>query len=564
MAQAIALIITDTGRTRLGLPSRLDESLVGTSVLEHTVRRAAQVKSVAGIVLVHPAGQDPAPLLGGRNFDKPVSLYADDGGLSDELTAMRAAARKWALGAWRGGLGGAGCFDELLPAGPMAAAMDEHKAESALILGGDWPAVDPLYCQQVLEQHLSNPDAMAFTFTQAPPGLGGAAVGRKLVGELADKRGMFGQILSYNPTAPQADPIGRDVCIAIDAPVRSCARRFIYDTQCSAAMIDAVADQLGRKFASATAAQIVEALGQVEVETQGVEALRQLPQQIALELTAQRPASGPILPQQYVDFDRQPIELELALRIVEQLGVDGDTVLTLGGLGDALLYEHWRQVVDAAHAAGVLGIAIETDLLVDGPVLADLVDSPVDVVSVRLNADTARLYQQVMGQDQFAQVARNLQWLLQQRFGAQDSESGHIGQGDGRDGLPWVVPRLVKTDQTLDDMESFFDRWVHFAGSAVIEPATTGCGLMPALSPLPMAPPRRMGCRQIEHRMTIHSDGRVAQCDQDWLGRSPGGDAASTPLAEIWQSMTGLRREHRHGRGEQLALCGSCDQWHRP
>ena len=564
MAQAIALIITDTQQTRLGLLSHLDKSVAGSSVLEHTVQRTAQVKSVGGIVLVHPAGQDPTPLLGGRKFDKPVSSHADHGGLADELTAMRRAARKWAMGAWRGGLGGASCFDELLPAGPMAAAMDEHKAESALIVGGDWPAVDPVYCQQVLEQHLPNPDAMAFTFTQAPPGLGGAAVGRKLVGELADKRGMFGQIISYNPTAPQADPIGRDVCIPIDAPVRSCARRFIYDTHRSAAMIDTVADQLGSKFASATAAQFVEALGQVEAEAQGTEVFGQLPQQVTLELTTQRSASGPILPQQYVDFKRQPIELELAMRIVEQLGVDGDTVLTLGGLGDALLHEHWRQVVDAAHGAGVLGIAIETDLLVSKPVLQELVDAPVDVVSVRLNADTAKLYQQVMGQDQFAQVTKNLQWLLQQRFGVQNAETGHCGQGAGEAGLPWVVPRMVKTNQTLDDMESFFDRWVHFAGSAVIEPATTGCGLMPAFSPLAMAPPRRVGCRQIERRMTIHSDGRVAQCDQDWLGRAPGGDAAVTPLAEIWQLMSGLRREHRHGRGEQLALCSSCDEWHRP
>jgi hypothetical protein len=533
-------------------------------VLEHTLARIARVSAVRAMVLVHPAAQDPMTLLGATRFGKPLAGHADPGNLTDAHHPMRIAARKWSLSAWRGGLAGAGCYDELLPAAPLVDAMKRHKAESALLVGADWPLVDPDLCQRVLEQHLSNPQAMAFTFSQAPPGLAGVAVGAPLLEQIAARQGLFGQMLSYNPRTPQADPIGRDVCVQIDAAVRSCNRRFIYDTDRSAAMIDAIADRLGNRLSSADAGAVADATHQVEADRPG--GFGRLPQQITIELTPQRAVAGPITPQQYVQFDREPMALDTALHIIEQLGADGDTAVTLGGLGDALLHENWLDIVEAAHRAGVFGLAVATDLLVDQGTLEKLLVAPLDVVSARVNADTARVYEAVMGDDRFKQVTDNLQWLLAERADREQVEPAGDGENRARRpaALPWIVPHLVKTDQTLGDMETFFDRWLYFAGQAVIEPATTGCGLMPAQSPVAMAPPKRRPCLQIDRRLTILSDGRVAQCDQDWLGRGCAGDAAVTPLAEIWQSMNELRRSHRDERWGELALCGCCDQWHRP
>jgi len=113
----IALIPTDLQATRLGLRARLDDVLGDANVLEHTVRRAARVKRVEKIVLVHPAGQDPLSLI---DQDKlklgiPVEAHTDTNGLRDGMTGRWASARKWAQPNWRGGLGGATCYDELLP-----------------------------------------------------------------------------------------------------------------------------------------------------------------------------------------------------------------------------------------------------------------------------------------------------------------------------------------------------------------------------------------------------------------------------------------------------------------
>ena len=87
---------------------------------------------------------------------------------------------------------------------------------------------------------------------------------------------------------------------------------------------------------------------------------------------------------------------------------------------------------------------------------------------------------------------------------------------------------------------------------------------MPEQSPVPMAPPRRRACRQLGQRMSIHSDGRVALCDQDWLSRAALGDARTTPLLEVWQSAHAAAAVHAAGRFEELSLCAGCSEWHRP
>lgn len=544
MPHAIALIPTDLERTRLGLRARLDDRLAGASVLEHTLRRVARVEAVRTIVLVHPPGQSPLSLIDPGGIRKPIETFADPGGLRDRHTPRRMSARKWAPTCWRGGLGGAAVYDELLPAGPLVAAMDAHDADAALLVGADWCLVDPALCDAVLGRHLDLPEALKLTFTQAPPGLCGAAAARSLLGQLAQHGAGFGSILGYNPRAPAADPIGRDANLAIPAAVRDAGLRFIYDTPRTMAMIRAMGDAVS----SADAAGVME---MAKPQAAG------LPQQFTFELTPRREATGPVTPQHHTSFERPDMEPDLARRLFEQLDTE-DAAVLLGGLGDALLHPQWDQIVLAARRAGVLGVGIETDLLCNREDLEKLLDLPLDLVTIRLNADTAATYEKVMGIDGFGRVIGNLEWLINTRNQrSKDSPDRALG-------LPWIVPRMVKTRETLADMETFFDKWMVYLGHAVIEPARCGCGLMPDQSPAVMAPPRRRPCRQLGGRMTILSDGMVALCDQDWMGRGALGDAKIEPLADIWRRAQDVRRAHEEGRFAELTLCGSCTEWHRP
>ncbi|NBB83016.1 MAG: hypothetical protein GVY28_06370, partial [Alphaproteobacteria bacterium] len=335
--------------------------------------------------------------------------------------------------------------------------------------------------------------------------------------------------LDYNPRKPQADPIARDVCIQIDPELRAPGTRATADAP---RWWPALAD-LG---AEADALAVVRSLRPRDA----------LPQQVTVEITPARPSAGPVTPQHYFQPGREAMSLDVAERLFEQLAGQPDTAVMLGGLGDALLHPQWECLVDAARRAGLWGLGLETDLRADARTLGRLVDLPLDCIVVNVNADEAPTYARLMGEDAHRAVLDNVQWLLAHRRG----------------GLPWIVPRMIKTVDNVAELEGFVDRWQHVCGVAVVTGPPEGAGRMPDLAVLDMAPPRRVACRQLAHRMTILSNGRAARCDQDWTGEHGVGDATVTPLAELWASVQRIHADHHDQRFD--GPCANCRQWYRP
>ncbi len=558
MPSTIALIPLDLHRTRLGLPAVWSHTLAGLPILHHTLTRLSRIRELDAIVIVHPSSQHVAPLWQGVSLHKPILTHTAEQGLFDRWWGRRTAARKATLAAWRGGLGGTTCYDELLPARPLLQAMQHHDAASALLVGGDWVFVDPELSSKVLALHLEHPDAMSMTFCQAPPGLSGIALSRKPLEQMADSDATIGQGLSYNPARPQADPIGRDVCIQVPGSVRSAAHRFIYDTPRAIALLQTVAGRLGDEVVQADALRVTQTANDLGAGT--IRSLSSLPTQITLELTPRRSVNGLIVPQHHVRLERADMSVALASRLLEEVARQPDVLVTLGGLGDALLHPQWEAIVTRAAELGVFGLALDTDLLCDTATAERLLCLPLDVVTLRVNADTAPVYAQVMGDDRFKTVLENMTRLFNGRIARDEKVPGGLWFG-----RPWMVPRFIKTADTLPDMESFFDKWTHFLGHAVIEPATTGCGLAPDLALHNLAPPKRFACRQLSCRMTVHSDGSVALCDQDWLSRGSVGNVnQGLTLAQAWAELGKVYALHEQGRWTEHALCGACREWHRP
>ena len=547
MPNTLAIVIADRQTSRLGLASHLADSLGGVSVLQRTVRRVERIKSVRKIVIIHPEDQE----LGDLVKQNKKQLVFHPAAVTDKFTPMRQSARKWAMINWRGGLGGATCYDELLPPLPIYEAAKAHGGDAVILVGGDWPLVDPDYCEKTLAIHLEHPKDLQMTFNQAPPGLSGVVICTDLLKQMSESDGAsFGNMLAYVPSHPQADPIGRDICYAIPPAVRSVAQRFIYDNTRSIAMMD----QLDIDWDNATATEIVSAM----------QPPQSMPQQVSIELTPKRICNGPLIPQHHVEFNRQPMSMHTLERMLKSL--PPESLVTFGGLGDAMLHDQWIDAINLAKDAGVFGIHIQTDLQGTPQQVEKLLRLPIDIVSVRINADTSATYEKLCSpgdpQHNFKHLTDNLQWLLNER-----NRRWQSPEFDNKPGIPWLLPTLIKVSDNLKDMETFFDRWTHYTQQAVILPAQSGCGLMPEMSPVKMAPPTRMACRQVSRRVTILSDGTVAQCDQDWLGKAPLGklDDNTMSLPQLWEDKgKSLCASHAALDIDTLELCKNCHEWHRP
>ena len=552
-AKVAAVMLVDPQIGPLGLPARHEAPLADTTVLGMTLRRLARSRSLDQIILVHPTGAAPN-VPDDSAVQKRLAMHEVVGPLYDRWHPMRIAARKWAVTCWRGGLGGMTVYDELLSARLVREALDAHGATAAMLVAPDWPLLDPALCDAVIERHVDQSEGLRLVFTQAPPGFTGLVIDKSLLEELDEADGTIGSILDYNVRAPQGDPISKDLCVGIDPTLRNATLRATFDAPRWSRPIEQLAsvfsaDDMLTMDATTAASQLL------DIRATHADLI---PQQVVVELNTQRTADGPIVPQHHVDLSREPMSLDRARTLFEQLAAEPDVAVTLGGLGDALLHPKWREIVTAARNASVWGVHLETDLLVESDVLELISEAPVDVLSVRLNADTGATYERLMGVNALEQVTDHLQTLLRRR--AADAASEAIDAPC----LPWIAPRMIKTTDNVAELEAFFDRWTHFAGHAWVEPTTTGLDLIADRGVLDMAPPRRVACRQIEHRMSVLADGRAAMCDQDWQCRGTDEHVNGIDIAGAWQRLAAVRNAHRDGQFEQIPLCAGCREWHRP
>ncbi|MEM7575924.1 MAG: SPASM domain-containing protein [Planctomycetota bacterium] len=443
-------------------------------------------------------------------------------------------------------------------------ALKSAQADASLLVGGDWCVVDPSLCEALIRRHQEAAEAMPLCFSQAPPGLSGLVVSAKLLGDLASANRGFADLLAYSPARPAVDPISQEFNLAVSAGVRSTARRFIYDTPDAVARIRAAHESLSTSaFYEADAETLTSWTRQDELANRDAR-FEHLPPICEVELTPRRVAHGPITPQYAVTFDRGDFDPHRLDGLSESLR--GHAV-TLGGIGEPLLHPQWNQAVRAFRDADASAIALQTDLLAEDnsppeQVAAAIMASEVDVVFVRLNAETADVYAAEMGVDRFDDVLETLQALF--RLRAERSRQ----EGAGR-AFPLIVPTLTKTRATTPSMEHFFERWWQLADHAAIFRSPQGgrgtYALATDQNPVPMDPPwLEPDPHQFKHRLTVLSNGRVCLCHEDWLGRAAIGDLAHAPLDKIWRDFPDyqLNADWRHDASPYCPRCFSFSTLH--
>lgn len=521
----------------------------GGRVIEHVIERMRKVKGVAEVVVVTDGdgdaadgALDAADAAGATNAALSVVLDAGVRVVRTARVMMLGAgrvARAWSGTTWRGGIGGATVYDEVIDAKALVEVMQEPAFEkrglrSALIVGATWPLLDSELCGRLIERHGENPAEFKLVFTQSPPGLAGVVVTAELLEQMANDGSNIGHLLDYNPTHPQGDPIARDICVQIgpelrQAKVRAIAGSRRWEVLMQAAFEQGVGDDSERA-----------AIGMAKrLEERGHEQ----PVMVTVELTTRRPPPPEVETKGLLRIaaDRADMTLERAKTLFAELGEIDDVAVMFGGVGDPLCHGQWAEMVRMARAAGIGAIAVDTDLNVDAQTVERLIESGVDVVKVRLNADSKQMYERMMGTDAFERVGANVQRLLQHRLTGE------------KDKPLWVVPTMVKTRENVTELESFVDRWSYFAGAVLVE-GPGECFRGQAV--IDMAPPRRFACRQLTGRLTVLSDGRIARCDQ-----APGSFECES-VREGWKRIEALRVAQREGKYE--GICETCGQWHRP
>lgn len=538
--RAIAAILpVDPRRAALDAPRDLAEPFLGgENPLRLTLARLARCARVTRAVLLGEDVDTLRRLAGDAPDGLRLEFVRTDGPPMGARARALRGARAWASACWRGGLASATIFDEVVAPRVMADAMDRLAIDAAVVLGPDWIAVDPALTDALVDRHLEDPERHRLTFTQAAPGLAPLVIERSLMSELAaaaERGGAFasiGGLLGYLPRQPRlrADPIAGPACVHVPPAVRDAGVRVIADGR--SAVLGAAMARLGDRAASATAEEVARAIAETEEPEPA-------PHELILELCTGRRTGGlraAWRPGAAELIERTPMPRATAERLLDELAsARPGSAVSFGGCGDPMLHPDLPALAAAARRAG-LAVHVRTELACRRDRLDALLDAEPDVISVDLMADSAATYRAVMGADLFEMVIANMEHLLSRRVGA------------GGIPVPWVVARLTRCDAILEELESFFDRWLTLSGAAVIDPLPEPA---PGERIEPLPKPAAAARRLWSQRMAVLCDGRVPASEHDLAGEHAVADAGRDGLMPAWRRLLAHRRRvaREHGPG---------------
>lgn len=436
-----AILFAETRRGVFGLERDLMSPIGDDNALRMTVRRLARCERLEGLAILTDDPESVRDGLKGVNAPFPIAIERIDSSASDAGRRAILAGRLWARDCWRAGLAGLSVFDELADPTLAARTLETLGLRAALLVGADWPFVDPDLCDALIARHEESPESHRLVFTQASPGLCGCVIDAALLREIGEKRtpgalhASIGSLLAYNPRKPRPDPIAKPICVGVDTRVRDAQTRFIADDPQGIARAVAITRALtarGVDPKQANATQIVDAWTEFASKAPSAHTLTLLVDErtdagaVAREVSALSPGIGAV-----------------------GVTLDARGMRDLSGL---------RRLAEAARRSGATGLHVRTDLPNGANDAQRLLDATPDIISVEMHADSASAYEAITGADGFANALAGLEALAN---AAKPVAWAH---------MPWIVPRMTKRDATHDEIESFVDKWTLVFGHAAIDP----------------------------------------------------------------------------------------------
>jgi len=536
-----AWLYADMDRGLLGGTCRLADDLAGVAVLRRTISRLAGAGELDGIIVFCRQQHQ-------RQVEKllesmPVTIVS----LNEQVPVSRKIpSRKWSLQSWRGGVGEATCFDEQVFTPEMIKYGLDNQIHSVFSIAAEAALVSPQLCDELLRYHRSSGDQSRFTFSQAGVGLTGCVCRMDLLKEMVAGGVCLGDLMAYRPNSPAADYIIKQCNYKVAPQLYKTNFRYLADTRRSLDTIETFLKSTNGLVPD-DPVEIVAAIDSHRPPTD------KLPRELEIEINTDVSLRIKDYPHCRDDIARGPMKLAEFEKIVGDCKGYDDICLTIGGFGEPLSHPDLMDMIAAARQAGIFGINIETDgRLLNGKLAERLLDSQVDIISVYLDADDEQLYRQVKGQNGFAEIVGHMEQFI-------DEYNKRHGRG------PLILAHMVKTRETITQMEDFYDRWKRRCGNAVIVGYNDFAGQIEDRAVMNMAPPRRGICRRLQSCMSILADGSVTTCMQDFAGRNIIGNVFDQSVEQLWQSEPLQKLRAAHGRGDFAVnqLCKLCKEWHR-
>lgn len=433
------IIHADLETTPLGQKSKLLDDLAGKTILRHTAARICKTRNASDRIIyclpqyAEKIKETIAPL--------PIEVQTVNFELPKWWHGLQSA-RKWASACWRGGLLGAFAFDEDIVAAVLAELMTRKNAEAAIIVPAHAALIDPEILDNQIEHYFSHKDEMKISFTQAPPGLSGVILARELAQQLSQAARFAGQAIGYNPDSPKPDFINKPCNLELDPDIVKTPVRFTCDTHRAFRLAEKIAKKID--IQSASAKEITKIAKGESSESNEIE----------IELYSGWPYPKGLRPKS--DKQPSPIDPSAIIKKISEAASEYDDLLVfIGGKGEPTKHPDLAKIVNEIKDAGAWGIGLHTTGIIEKETISLLAELPLDVINVLIDVPERKLYHELTGIDAYEKIIENIEQLTSTIRSRKQS-------------TPLIIPEMVKTPDTMELMDNFFDTWIKKTGWAVI------------------------------------------------------------------------------------------------
>ena len=532
----VSVIQADLVTGAQGLPSLLGADLDGVPVLQRTVRRAAAAKQPKQCVVIAGSDEDRS-IIEAMIGDAPAQVMIVEGDDLPQRNVLRRS-RLWSRNGWRGGIGGTTVFDEEGTLAKLVEVARRTDAEGIVFVSAGAVLVQPEMIDRLVDWAGEHVPVTRFFFPDLPPGLTAGLFERSLLEALAKSNNTVQKGLTYKKDTTERDPAESDCRLHVEDYLRLTPFRLSVDSP-------RTLERVRRIYDDDTHESIRKLKEAPELWCDD------LPEEVEIELASPGDIDDPYAAingsremTEFMDVDA----LGSALRELCRMG---DINITFGGLGDPLAHARFFDAVASVRKLCVAGVHVVTcGRLLDEEMVDRLAASDLDAVSVLLFADTEDTCEKLTGRRDLARTSAMIDRFIERRQELKRS-------------TPFIIPEMFKSTETVDEMESFFDRWYGRADWVVIRSYNDFAGQLDDISVLHPHPVNRSMCMQLLRRMNVSVTGDIPVCGQDFRGRRVIGNVFRDGFGNIWRGETldSLRREHVAGNFGGFDLCANCKDW---
>jgi len=214
--------------------------------------------------------------------------------------------------------------------------------------------------------------------------------------------------------------------------------------------------------------------------------------------------------------------------------------------GEPLFGKSYREMVSMMKSRGFKVASHTNGILLDNSMAHFMVDSPLDVVSISLDAFKEETYKLIRENKHFQRIHKNITNLLKVR---------------GEKPKPRIEVSMTILEENWEEEQAFVEYWTDYVDviriNSVFSPEDN------TVFPRKPVPTERKPCQSLFDSMPVFYNGDVGLCCRDPFCEDNMGNVGTSSLEEVWNGDKFASYRELHARGDWglIPACKDCDGW---